>query len=167
MAGKKHTSRLNFLKLLWSNNRCNKKMRIKPVYSEFIKWLKSTEMFARPAREVPGRWQLFEYYTEPGNELVHVNEDQLKDENLAWEIEFGPGGKFSQKTNREIPFLHAGDVYRWSIAKNYITLLHPSDFRQNEEFQFAIDRGILKLLKKSSTGKIELFGFFKRVEEAS
>jgi len=142
-------------------------MKIKSVYTEFVNWLKSTEMFARPSRQVPGRWQLFEYYTEPENELIHVEEEQLKQETLGWEIEFGSGGSFSQKTNLPVQYLNGEKSCRWNIANNYITLLHPADFRLNEEFQFAIDKGILKLLKKSSTGKIELFGFFRRVEEAS
>lgn len=142
-------------------------MKIKPVYSEFINWLKSTEMFARPSRQIPGRWQLFEYYTEPENDLLHVKEEQLTKENQGWEIEFGTEGGVIQKINLPVQFLDGEVSYNWSIAKNYITLLHPSDFRQNEEFQFAIDKGILKLLKKSSTGKIELFGFFKRVEVAA
>lgn len=124
-------------------------------------------MFARPSRQIPGRWKLFEYYTEPENELLHVTEEQLTNENLGWEIEFDSEGKVLQKINLPVQFLNKEVSYNWSITKNYITLLHPADFRQNEEFQFAIDKGILKLLKKNSTGKIELFGFFRREGEAT
>jgi hypothetical protein len=31
------------------------------------------------------------------------------------------------------------------------------------EYQFAVEKGNLRLLKKDFTGKIELFGFFRKV----
>jgi hypothetical protein len=36
----------------------------------------------------------------------------------------------------------------WSVSKNFITLIHPGDFRNNLEFQFAVEKGDLKFLKK-------------------
>ncbi len=49
---------------------------------------------------------------------------------------------------------------RWNISRNFVTVINPDNL--DCKFQFAIDRGVLKLLKKNSAGRIELFGFFRK-----
>jgi hypothetical protein len=137
-------------------------MRVATVFSTFVSWLKSTEMFARPSKQLPGEWKLFEFYTEPEKELIHKQEKQLKDENLFLNVEFAENGTFNYTTNLQVEFISEEGSFTWSIAKNFITLIHNSDFRKNQEFQFAIEKGVLKILKKDSFGKIILFGFFRK-----
>ena len=139
-------------------------MRLQAIFSSVIQWLKTTEMFARPSKQLPGKWQLFEYYTEKSGELIHVKETQLKQQDIFWEIEFNENGDFIQQTNAPSGFMENAEANQWNLSKNYITFLHPADFRKNEEFQFAVEKGNLKLLKKDFTGKIELFGFFRKLE---
>ena len=141
-------------------------MKLKSILSDFLNWLQSTEMFARPAKKLPGKWVLWEYYTEPGNELVHMEEEQLKEQQLFWEVEFTADEKYFHKTNLSIPVLSDMSDGTWGRTRNYITLINPNDFRKNVEFQFAIEKENLKLLKKDAFGKIEFFGFFKKVGKA-
>lgn len=121
-------------------------------------------MFARPSIQLPGKWQLFEYYTEKSGELVNVKEDRLKQQKIFWEIELGENGDFRQQTNSPFGFLENIGASQWSLSNNYITFIHPSDFRKNEEFQFAVEKGNLKLLKKDFAGRIDLFGFFRKLD---
>jgi hypothetical protein len=139
-------------------------MRLQTIFTSVTRWLKTSEMFARPSKQLPGKWRLFEYYTEKSGELVNFKENQLKQKDIFWEIEFGENGIFKQQTNSQSEFLENTGVSKWSLSKNYITFLHPADFRKNEEFQFAVEKGNLRLLKKDFTGKIELFGFFRKLE---
>ena len=139
-------------------------MRLQAIFTSVFQWLKSTEMFLRPSKQLPGKWRLFEYYTEKSGELVNVKENQLKQQGIFWQIEFGKNGIFKQQTNSPTGFLENIGASQWSLSKNYITFLHPADFRKNEEFQFAVEKGNLRLLKKDYAGKIELFGFFRKLE---
>lgn len=139
-------------------------MRLQNIFTSVILWLKTSEMFARPSKQLPGKWRLFEYYTEKNGELVNVKENQLKQQDIFWEIEFGENGDFRQQTNSPTGFIENSGTNQWSLSKNYITFLHPADFRKNEEFQFAVEKGNLRLLKKDFTGRIELFGFFRKLE---
>jgi hypothetical protein len=139
-------------------------MNKKSLFHSFVYWLESTEMFARPSRKVPGKWQLFEYFTEPSGELIHVKEEQLKKENSFWEIEFEEDGRFRQKSGLTIKFQEGLESCKWSLSRNFITFINPDDFRRNDEFQFAIVNDDLKLLKKDETGKILFFGFFRRLD---
>lgn len=142
-------------------------MRLQTFFSSVVQWLKSSEMFARPSKQLPGRWQLFEYYTEKSGELIHVIESQLKQQGYFFEIEFSESGEFSEKTSSPEGFLENSEASRWSFAKNFITFLHPGDFRKNEEVQFAVEKSTLKLLKKDVAGKIEFFGFFRKLSTGS
>ena len=135
---------------------------MKSVFSDFFKWLKSTEMFDRPSKKLPGKWTLKEYYTEPEKELIHIKEDQMLKQQLFWEAEFIDNEKFYHKTNLSVPLLKDITNGTWSRSKNFISIIHPEDFRKNVEFQFAIDKDMLKLLKKDAFGKIEFFGFFEK-----
>ncbi|SHF24718.1 hypothetical protein SAMN05444274_104166 [Mariniphaga anaerophila] len=137
-------------------------MHIKNQFRKIIQWLQTTEMFARPSQHIPGKWQLFEYYAEVGGELMNFKEDQLQATSKFLEIEFHANGNFIQHSDLELlPFSELND-YKWSLSRNFVVLIHPADFRQNIELQFAIDKGTLKILKKNSSGKIEFFGFFKK-----
>jgi hypothetical protein len=140
-------------------------MKVKSVLSNILNWLQSTEMFARPSKKLPGKWILREYYTEPGNELIHMEEAQLKAQQLFWEAEFTKDEKFLHHTNIAVPLLSGISNGTWDRSKNFITIIHPEDFRKNVEFQFAIDKEDLKLLKKDAFGKIEFFGFFRKANQ--
>ena len=121
-------------------------------------------MFARPSRQLPGKWKLFEFYTEPDGELIHKKEEQLKEEQLFMEVEFLGNGDFSYNSNLPVNFISDHRKFSWSTERNYITLIHSDDFRKNQEFQFAIEKEVLKILKKDSFGKIILFGFFRKTD---
>lgn len=142
-------------------------MKRQTFFTSALHWLKSSEMFARPSKQLPGRWRLFEYYSEKSGALVNVKESELKQQNFLWEIEFGENGDFSQQANGPAEFLENAETNRWSCSKNYITFLHPTDFRKNEEVQFAVEKGTLKLLKKDVSGKIDFFGFFRKLNTDS
>ncbi len=137
------------------------------VFSVILRWLRSTGVFTKPSRQIPGKWQLFEYYTENAEELFHVVEEQLINQNRYWEIAFSDDGMMTQRTNISFPFSLKQQESRWSLSRNYLTIIQPDDFRNNVEFQFAIVRGNLKLLKKNSLGRIEFFGFFRKQEVKS
>jgi hypothetical protein len=132
-------------------------------FASIFNWLKSTEMFARPSKQIPGKWQLVEYYIETAHELRNIKESQLKAENEYWNIEFTIENKYYHQCNLpvwQISKIKNGD---WSISKNLINFSSTDNSRNNIEFQFAIEEGTLKLLKKDSLGKIEFFGFFSKL----
>ncbi|MBW6535107.1 MAG: hypothetical protein K0B11_08860 [Mariniphaga sp.] len=138
-------------------------MRRQAIFTSVFQWLKKTEMFARPSKQLPGKWRLFEYYTEKSGELVNVKETQLKQQDIFWEIEFEEDGCFQQKSGLTIKFLEGIESSGWLVSKNFITLIYRDDASRNEEFQFAIVNDKLKLLKKDISGKIIFFGFFRRL----
>ena len=106
---------------------------------------------------------MFEYYIEQESELNNVKEDQLKTSRQHWNIEFAGNEKYFHNSNLSVSLITSIENGKWSISKNFITLIHPQDFKNNIEFQFAVEKGNLKLLKKDGLGKIEFFGFFKRI----
>jgi len=134
------------------------------IIPAIFQWLQSTELFSRPSRQIRGRWALFEFYVEPGEVLIHRDEKQLRDEKLFWEIEIAAGGSFRQRTNIPGGFLPAVTACQWRCSKNFLLLSDPGNPENKREYQFAIDRGILKLLKKRVSGKIEVFAFFRPME---
>ncbi len=139
-------------------------MKRKSGFSAFVNWLQSTEMFARPSKQLPGKWNLVEYYIEPEKALVHVDETRLKEENLFWEIEFAETQNYLHKTNLSVSLISAIKNGTWSLSRNFISLIKPDDFRNTIEFEIAIEKGILKLLKKDGLGRIEFFGFFRKTK---
>lgn len=139
-------------------------MKLNSFFSKIFGWLQSTEMFARPRKQLSGKWQLFEYYFETEKELNHISEELLKTKKQQWNIEFIEDDKYFQNSNLSIPLISTIENGDWSISKNFITLIHPKNFRKNIEFQFAVEKGNLKLLKKDGLGKIEFFGFFRKHE---
>ena len=142
-------------------------MKKETFFSKALRWLLSSELFARPSRQIPGKWQLFEYYTEPSGGLLHVEEEQLKMDGLYWEVHFLGDGMLVQQANLSLPFVLEPEESCWSRSKNFLNFIHSTDFRNNLEFQFAIDREHLRLLKKDPLGRIEFFGFFRKLEVKS
>lgn len=136
-------------------------MEKKFSFTSILNWLKSTEMFARPSRQVPGKWQLVEYYIETGNELRNITENQLKAAGEFWNIEFTPEKNYTKNSNLPLPLISGLKNGNWNTSKNYITL---NSSEESVEFQFAIEKEILRILKKDNLGKIIFFGFFKRNE---
>ncbi len=137
-------------------------MQKKTIYSTILNWLNKTEMFVRPSKKLPGKWQMFEYYFEPEKELKHITEEKLNENKQHWDIEFTEDEKYFHNSNLSVLLISGIENGTWSISKNFITLIHPHNYRNNVEFQFAIEKGNLKLLKKDEFGKIDFFGFFRR-----
>jgi len=138
-------------------------MNIESHFSNFISWLGNTELFERPLRQIPGKWQLYEYYIEPENRLIHFKEDQLINENLYWEIEFAEEEQLFQKTNILLPFSNETGELKWKRSGIYITFIDSGSSWENIQFRYAVAKSELRLLKKDTSGKIEFFGFFKRI----
>ena len=139
-------------------------MEKKTGFSTFIKWLGRTEMFARPSKRLPGKWQLIEFYVDAEEKLQNFKEASLKKNKMSLNLEFRDDGKFSRESNLPVTVFQNIEVGEWSVAKNFVTLIDPDNFRNNAEFQFAFEKETLKLLKKDKLGKIEFFGFFKQLD---
>jgi hypothetical protein len=124
--------------------------------------LLKTELFMRPSKLLPGKWKLYEYYYDKDKELVHFVEEQLIEQKQFFVLELLDKNVFKLDINLALPVISKIKPGNWSRYRNFITLIDSSDFRGNTEFQFAFEKGNLKLLKKNRMGKIEFFGFFKR-----
>jgi len=131
-------------------------------YNVILNWLKSTEMFARPSKQIPGKWELVEYYIEKGNELLNIKEKQLKERSEFWHIEFKTDFNFLHENYLPVWQINKVKNGSWSTSKNYISITSSENVRNYIEFQFAIEKETLKLLKKDALGRIEFFGFFNR-----
>jgi hypothetical protein len=137
-------------------------MKTITAFHQLISWLKTTELFFNPDTFLPGKWFLYEYYTEPGKELIHIQENQMIEKKLSWALEFTADKKFDYRANLPLPFLPGVKKGTWKRSKNFLTLVDPQNPDQSLEFQFAFEKENLKLLKKDSGGKIEIFGFFRK-----
>ncbi len=116
-----------------------------------------------PSELLPGTWCLYEYYTEPSGELLHFRENQLLEENLTWFIEFFPDNRFTCKTNLAVALIQGLEKGSWIKSRNYIVLKESNNTAKTVKFQFSVEKESLKLLKKDSLGKIEIFGFFRKI----
>lgn len=141
-------------------------MKSKSVLSDVIKWVSSTELFYRPSKQLPGKWVLFEYYTEVDRKLINWKEDQLKNNNQFWELNFDENGEMEQKSNIPVKYFQETSNIRWQTARNYLIFARLDDSGRTTEFQYAVTGGNLKLLRKYADGKIEFFGFFRKVDPA-
>jgi len=139
-------------------------MESKISFTSILNWLKSTEMFARPSKQIPGKWHLVEYYTETENELRNITEAQLKAEKELWNIEFTEKKNYSHQCNLPVSLISEIKNGNWNISKNYITLSSSENSNERVEFQFAVEKELLKLLKKDEKGSIEFFGFFNKLD---
>lgn len=138
-------------------------MATKSFFSKITNWLQSTELFECPRKKIPGKWQLYEYFVDEEAELVHLQEAELKAQKMSFEIEFSEKEGFIPTSNMPIPIIQNLKNGEWSVAKNFVTLIDLENFRNNIDFQFAFEKENMKLLKKDSFGKIEFFGFFRRL----
>ncbi len=142
-------------------------MKNSPVFPSLVRWIYSTELFARPSRQLPGKWKLFEYYAEPGEYMVNIKEEHLEKTGYYWNIYFERFGQLSQEMNLPFQFLTDTSACNWQTSRNFLTLADINTPGIKVEFQFAVSRGSLKLLKKDTDGKIIFFGFFRKIEESS
>jgi hypothetical protein len=131
-------------------------------FMSFLNKWKINDLFIPVSKKLSGKWFLYEFYTEPGNELIHFDENKIKSQQLYWEIEFTADHLYTQSSNLQIPVLQHLSAGGWSRSGNFVTLTDPEEFRNNVEFQFAVEREFLKLLKKDNRGRIEFFGFFRK-----
>ena len=137
----------------------------KSFSNKFINWLKSTELFARPSKQIVGEWQLVEYYVDTEDKLINISEKQLKDDDRFWRINFLKEKYFRQQNNLNIKVIENIENGNWETTRNFVMLYGMEKLKQSFEFQFAIERDQLKLLKKDKKGRIEFFGFFTRINE--
>lgn len=137
-------------------------MAEKSIFSKFYLWLISPEVFGSITKKIPGKWELYEYYLDTDEQLLHVPESDLSARKETLFIEFSPDGQFSFTADLPVSLFQKDKKGSWSVNRNFITLVDSSDFRDNIEFQFAFEKENLKLLKKDKFGKIEFFGFFKQ-----
>lgn len=138
-------------------------MKIEAFFFKVIEWLKSPEVFGKISKKIPGKWLLFEYYIDSKDALLNFKAEALKEDDQSMSIEFFWDETFIRDCNLPVTLFQNIESGSWSISKNFITLIHPKDFRKNVELQFAFEKSHLKLLKKDSFGKIEFFGFFEKV----
>ena len=115
-----------------------------------------------PDMLLPGKWLLYEYYAEPGKELIHIEEKQLLEAKQTWTIEFTADKKFNCQANLPIILVSGIKAGNWHRSKNFLAFMNSSNPADKTEFQFAIEKSNLKLLKKDSLGRIEIFGFFRK-----
>lgn len=139
-------------------------MKNKISFTSILNWLKSTEMFARPSKQIPGKWHLVEYYVETGDELRNIDETRLKAEKQFWNIDFTEKKNYSHQCNLPVLLISGIKNGNWNISKNYITLSPTGEIIESVEFQFAIEKEMLKILKKDNCGRIRFFGFFRKME---
>ncbi len=132
-------------------------------FPTLLNWLKSTELFARPSKQIPGRWRLFEYYTEQGNDLLNLTQDQLQAQSQSWNIEFTNDYCFTHDCRLPIWQINKVENGTWKTSKNYLNLISLQNEKNQIEFQFAIEKENLRLLKKDELGRIEFFGFFNKM----
>jgi hypothetical protein len=137
-------------------------MRYLSLLSRFRQWIQSAEIFLRPSQKIIGRWLLFEYYTEPGDELINVKQDKLIKDKLFLEMEFDSRGIVNQDSNLEVSFWEDMGLYNWRLSGNFLKLSSPCDNSKSEKFQYSVQKNYLKLLKKDINGKIIFFGFFRK-----
>lgn len=134
------------------------------ILSRFTSWLASPEVFGSITKKIPGEWHLYEYYVDLNEDLIHLKQDDLKNNRESLKIQFGEDKVFLLQDNLPLPVFKALHEGTWSVHRNFITLIDPASFRNNIEFQFAFQKDDLKLLKKDASGKIEFFGFFRNLE---
>lgn len=134
------------------------------ILSRITSWLTSPEVFGSITRKIPGEWQLYEYYVDLNQDLIHLKEDDLKNSNESLQMKFDADETFSLSEQLPLPVFKQLKEGKWSVHRNFITLIDAGNFRNNLEFQFAFQKDDLKLLKKDASGKIEFFGFFRNPE---
>jgi len=131
------------------------------IVPKIIKWLQSSEMFARPSKQIPGKWRLDEYYFETKDGLNHLPEPKLRESGQSWNIDFSPENRLNHVCSLPLPLLQNLTDCNWRIYRQFLYIIPAS--QETIKFQYAIDKEQLRLLKKNVTGQIEFFGFFNRI----
>ena len=112
-----------------------------------------------------GDWIMFEYYFDSGTELNHIKKGQLEANAQKWELSFFDQGTLKSVIYLKGLFIDGYSTNKWIKRKNQITLFDETRPEGSITFQYAIDKGILKLLKKEDSGRIQIFAFFERVQK--
>ena len=139
-------------------------MENKISFKKIRNWLKAGEMFARPSKMLPGKWQLFEYYYDSGADLINIKETELQLNKNTMLIEFNADNILTINENLKIEIFRNFEKGNWFRKRNFVTFINTGKHEENLTFQFDASSEQLKLLKKDAKGKIDFFGFFKRVE---
>lgn len=137
-------------------------MTTKFLFTKIGGILRTSDLFERSTKKIRGTWQLFEYFVDKEEQLVHLQCDELKAKNESMQIEFGEKD-FVQKSSVPINFIENLTNGKWEMNRNYLQLIDEKEFRNSVKYQFAFEKDNLKLLKKNVQGEIEFFGFFKRL----
>lgn len=140
-------------------------MESKSLFKRFAGWSHLFASFERNVERIVGKWELYEYYVDTKNGLINFKEKELISSKVMLVL--------SILENREILLAGKFPVDRfcdmeegmWRISRNYITFSNPDSHDESVEFQFAFERGNLKLLNKNSKGEILFFGFFKKQKQ--
>jgi len=139
-------------------------MTIISTFSKLRLWLASPAVFGSISQKIPGQWHLYEYYRDWNEELLHIEEPELKEKAEFMALTFTGDEKFSITACLPVPFLLPRKQGIWHVHRNFISLVDADDFRATVEFQFAFEKDTLKLLKKDERGRIEFFGFFRQTD---
>jgi hypothetical protein len=132
--------------------------------NQLFEWIKTTELFQKPVKLLPGKWNLYEYYIEPDKELLHYSEQQIIEGKHLWTIDLSADGSFRFISNLKIPFIVVWKSGIWKKSGNYLSFMSSEKHAEKLDFQFSVEKRHLKLLKKDAFGKIEIFGFFRKAE---
>ncbi len=139
-------------------------MENKISFKKIQSWLKAGEMFARPSKMLPGKWQLFEYYYDSGADLINIKEADLQLDNNKMLIEFNVDNTLTINENLKIEIFRNFEKGNWFRKRNFVTLTNNEKQEKYLTFQFDAGTEQLKLLKKDAKGRIDFFGFFRRTE---
>ena len=139
-------------------------MENKISFKKIGNWLKAGEMFARPSKMLPGKWQLLEYYYDSEADLVNIKETELQLSKNTMLIEFNADNVLTINENLKIEIFRNFKKGKWLRKRNFVTLTNNEKQEKYLTFQFDAGSEQLKLLKKDAKGRIDFFGFFRRTE---
>jgi hypothetical protein len=139
-------------------------MENKISFKKIGNWLKTGELFARPSKMLHGKWQLFEYYYDSGADLVNIKETELQLSKNTMLIEFNADNILIINENLKLEIFRNFEMGNWLRKRNFVTFTNSGKHEEHLTFQFDAGSEQLKLLKKDAKGRIDFFGFFKRIE---
>ena len=139
-------------------------MENKISFKKIGNWLKAGEIFARPSKMLPGKWQLFEFYYDSGADLINIKEAELQLSKNRMLIEFNIDSTLTINENLKFEIFRNFEKGNWLRKRNFVTFVSSEEHEENLTFQFDAGSEQLKLLKKDASGRIDFFGFFRRIE---
>ena len=110
------------------------------------------------------KWSLYEYYIDQEDGLLNMKEERLQSEGLFWYIEFHDNGTLKFDSNLKVSLIEGMNPSAWEKSKSIVNLTDDNVNNKSIKFQYAFDKGNLKMLKKHPSGQIEIFAFFRREE---